>query len=151
MADLHHRDVHARRGSSSPDTLVRGTSEDPQYNEKSEVVAPAHAHDHVVEYEAGNRLQRGLKARHITMIAIGGAIGKSIHLLDHLAASNMPSSRYWSDHWHWICSGSRRPWFHLHFLHRRRLPGLSRHVCSWRNGRMASYGLRLHWLCCPFL
>lgn len=77
MADLHQRDVHYRGSSSSPDTLGRDNSHDfpktTQYNEKDTVIAPGQAH--AVEYEAANRLHRGLKARHITMIAIGGAIG----------------------------------------------------------------------------
>lgn len=78
MADLHHRDPHHRHSSSSPDTLERGHPDDYQkdhYNEKSTVIAPGQAH--AVEYEEGHRLHRGLKARHITMIAIGGAIGTS--------------------------------------------------------------------------
>lgn len=76
MADLHHRDPHHRHSSSSPETLERGhpdSFEKDGYNEKSTVIVPGQAH--AVEYEPGNRLHRGLKARHITMIAIGGAIG----------------------------------------------------------------------------
>ena len=76
MADLHHRDPHLRQSSSSPDTFERGYPEDVAkggYSEKTGVMAPGQAH--AVEYEAGHRLHRGLKARHITMIAIGGAIG----------------------------------------------------------------------------
>lgn len=83
MADLHHRDPHHRQSSSSPDTLERGQLGDyskGQYNEKSHVVAPGQAH--AVEYEEGHRLHRGLKARHITMIAIGGAIG-TFATIDH--------------------------------------------------------------------
>lgn len=76
MADLHHRDPHHRQSSSSPDTLERGYPDDVGkggYGEKTGVIAAGHAN--AVEYEAGHRLHRGLKARHITMIAIGGAIG----------------------------------------------------------------------------
>lgn len=76
MADLHHRDPHHRHSSSSPETLERGhpdSFDKGGYNEKSGVLVPGQAQ--AVEYEAGHRLQRGLKARHITMIAIGGAIG----------------------------------------------------------------------------
>jgi yeast amino acid transporter len=35
-------------------------------------------HIHGIELEEGTRLHRGLKARHITMIAIGGAIGTGL-------------------------------------------------------------------------
>lgn len=37
-----------------------------------------------VEIQEGTRLHRGLKARHITMIAIGGAIGELEKLLRSL-------------------------------------------------------------------
>jgi amino acid transporter len=76
MADLHHRDPHHRSSSSSPETLERGhpdSFDKDGYNEKSGVFVPGEGH--AVEYEPGHRLHRGLKARHITMIAIGGAIG----------------------------------------------------------------------------
>jgi amino acid permease len=39
-----------------------------------------------VEVQEGTRLHRGLKARHITMIAIGGAIGSSHRRLDRNSA-----------------------------------------------------------------
>lgn len=43
----------------------------------AETVPVTSGHIHGVEYQDGTRLHRGLKARHITMIAIGGAIGKA--------------------------------------------------------------------------
>ena len=82
MADLHHRDPHHRQSSSSPDTLERGHPDEygnGGYHEKSGVLVPGQAH--AVEYEPGHRLHRGLKARHITMIAIGGAIGTFAFLI----------------------------------------------------------------------
>ena len=71
--------IHYRGSSSSPDTFDRADPaayEKGNYNERGTGVV-ASDHHNAVEYEAGNRLHRGLKARHITMIAIGGAIGTS--------------------------------------------------------------------------
>lgn len=39
---------------------------------------PVVDHDGVVEYQDHQHLHRGLKSRHITMIAIGGAIGTGL-------------------------------------------------------------------------
>lgn len=68
---------YRKDGSSSP--------EGREYYEKdvhTSTHAPHHtpegARVHGIEYEEGRALHRGLKARHITMIAIGGAIGTGL-------------------------------------------------------------------------
>ena len=58
-----------------------GTSPDPEYGTKSEyqqtTEVPVDENGVAVHTESGH-LHRGLKSRHITMIAIGGAIGTGL-------------------------------------------------------------------------
>jgi amino acid permease len=54
-----------------------------------------------VQTEEGPGLHRGLQARHITMIAIGGAIGS--FSFSGVAVADIP--RYWIDHRNWCDSG----------------------------------------------
>jgi amino acid transporter len=65
------RDILHRRSNPSPETLEKGKYDngDPHYQSHDD--GPIGLEDH-------NRLHRGLKARHITMIAIGGAIGTGL-------------------------------------------------------------------------
>ena len=65
-----------KRSSHSSD----GTSphHDKEANYTTAVDVPAVGSDGVVEYGDHNHLHRGLKSRHITMIAIGGAIGTGL-------------------------------------------------------------------------
>lgn len=108
-------------------------------------------------------LHRGLKSRHITMIAIGGAIGTGLIIGTGSALAragcvillcfSLPSR---------ICGRctprDQRPcmmqpadpasypqtWLHLHLLHRRRPARLGCHVRPRRNGRLAPHVLGLH-------
>lgn len=63
---------YRQNGSSSPDV---NDYEKDQYRTAQTHVTPEGVRVHGIEYEEGHALHRGLKARHITMIAIGGAIG----------------------------------------------------------------------------
>lgn len=53
-------------------------TEKPDYHAQQRTLSPIDGTDiRAAQFEDGSRLHRGLKARHITMIAIGGAIGQS--------------------------------------------------------------------------
>lgn len=64
-----------RKEDSSPDMEEKG-----EYDTRHEQVERTQPDQHVhgIEYQEGTRLHRGLKARQITMIAIGGAIGTGL-------------------------------------------------------------------------
>jgi yeast amino acid transporter len=68
---------HYRHDASTPEVYEKG-----EYNAHKTAVDPTVPHTtqhvHGIEYEEGTRLHRGLKARQITMIAIGGAIGTGL-------------------------------------------------------------------------
>ncbi|KAL2423846.1 Dicarboxylic amino acid permease [Exophiala dermatitidis] len=66
-----HRSPSLSASADDPEKLEY-TSTGPQ------TVPVTTGHIHGVEYQDGTRLHRGLKARHITMIAIGGAIGTGL-------------------------------------------------------------------------
>ncbi|OAP64679.1 hypothetical protein AYL99_00651 [Fonsecaea erecta] len=67
-------DLHNRYSSSSPDADVA------EKQTREETLSPIESQRGIdgVENERSTRLHRGLKARHITMIAIGGAIGTGL-------------------------------------------------------------------------
>jgi yeast amino acid transporter len=67
---------YRKEGSSSPD--VNESYEKDNYVAQQSHVTPEGVRVHGIEYEEGRALHRGLKARHITMIAIGGAIGTGL-------------------------------------------------------------------------
>jgi amino acid transporter len=68
---------HYRHSASTPEVYEKG-----EYNSHQHTIDPTipqtTQHVHGIEYEEGTRLHRGLKARQITMIAIGGAIGTGL-------------------------------------------------------------------------
>jgi len=102
---------------------------------------------HGVEYKDGTRLHRGLKARHITMIAIGGAIGEyELEKKKSWQDVGVTTDRYWSDHWNWLSFGASWTRLNLHLVHHRRIPCIPGHVCSRRNGNLASTFVWLHWV-----
>jgi amino acid transporter len=69
--------VFKRNSNSSSDGAVaeHGKTE---YESKTGEVIPHVAPDGAVDYHDNKHLHRGLKSRHITMIAIGGAIGTGL-------------------------------------------------------------------------
>jgi hypothetical protein len=81
---------------------------------------------HGIEFSEESRLTRGLKARHITMIAIGGAIGTGLIIGTGVALS--------------------RPCVDADFLLNRRIDGMDRDECSWRDGCLAASLFWLHWI-----
>ncbi|ETI24324.1 hypothetical protein G647_03693 [Cladophialophora carrionii CBS 160.54] len=66
--------IHHRYSSSSPDADTM------EKHAQEQTLSPVESQGGVrgVEVQEGSRLHRGLKARHITMIAIGGAIGTGL-------------------------------------------------------------------------
>lgn len=77
-------------------------------------------------------LHRGLQARQVSMIAIGGehtaeafmSLGGFADLLDRC-------SGYWSDHWNWKCSGEDWSCFDPHLVHARWRSRLRGYGQSW--------------------
>lgn len=75
-----------KRKDSSPTSFSGGDGKGVSVTEKNEDDRPGHgAQDglpqqdiHGIEFREESKLTRGLKARHITMIAIGGAIGTGL-------------------------------------------------------------------------
>ncbi len=66
MAGFHERNP------DSPEMM-----EKPDYNTQQRTLSPTDRVDvQGTQFQEGTQLHRGLKARHITMIAIGGAIGQ---------------------------------------------------------------------------
>jgi yeast amino acid transporter len=65
-----------RKKDSQPE-VVEKTNYD-TYQQPASPQIPDDQEIHGIEYKDGTRLHRGLKARHITMIAIGGAIGTGL-------------------------------------------------------------------------
>ena len=71
------------RKSNSSDGASPHTASDPEYGAKSEYQhaageVPALDSEGVAVHSDHTHLHRGLKSRHITMIAIGGAIGTGL-------------------------------------------------------------------------
>jgi len=91
-------------------------------------------------------LHRGLKARHITLIAIGGAIGT--FFASALSRYCPPDTvRYWPDHWHWQDARDRRARLSVDSVLLRRSHRRFCHVRPGRNGRLDASRRRFCRLC----
>lgn len=66
-----------KRNSGSSSDAANAEYGKTEYQQQSGEV-PAVAEDGAVDYQDHKHLHRGLKSRHITMIAIGGAIGTGL-------------------------------------------------------------------------
>ena len=96
-------------------------------------------------------LHRGLRARQVTMIALGGALGSGLLIgtgvsttfLTMTVSSTVLTSQ--------VCSRDSWTSVHLHLLHHPWLHRLDRPVRPGRDGRMASTRIRLYGLCSSFL
>jgi len=99
--------------------------------------------------EDGTNLHRGLKARHITMVRFNLAVN-IIQLIEplHFLDSHRRRCRNRTYHRHWFSSSAGWSGLHLSQLHRCRFPRVPGHVCSRRDGSMASAIIWLYRLCC---
>lgn len=122
---------------------------DPEYGEKNVRTGVVHSADiqtdadGVAIHSDHAHLHRGLKSRHITMIAIGGAIGTGLIIGTGKA---LAQSGYVSCQNNMSTLLMFQSWLHSHCLHFCWSPRLRRHDSSRRNGCLDSALVWFRWL-----
>lgn len=104
----------------------------------------------ILDAEDHNNLQRGLKARHMSMIAIGGAIGTGLIIGMSSRFINPNPLQTDNSSRNWCCPRCRRPRLDIYCLRCCWIFSFHHYVCSRRNVRLVTSSIKFLRICSSF-